>query len=311
MRYSTIGPTNTMQLSLVTAALVAAVAASPQYVEPSKWGTAKVVNRCSYDVYLWSIYKEDGCQLNDMHTLKSGGVYSEKFRAGKQAGKDESEDNGGISLKLSKYQTCGGKDISQLEYKIKNNATHPEFNGNFLDMSFVDCVNNLEDCPGRTDGFYLVAGGNDKAKYKSAVNNEHCPVFNVYNAAEAARVSYINWDDPQTKWCNQDADLSLYLCGGQAPDADDESPSEPVSSAAPSSEIESTPSPSSTKQQKPKPTPPAPSTTEDAFIVAAAAAVTQAPEAPVAPVIKTEVVYVTEYVNRRHAHGRRHQRYHA
>lgn len=291
-----------MKFTLTAAALVAAVAANPEFVPWSELGHAKVVNRCPYTVYLWSIDKEMGCAPAHMQTLKPGGEYSEQFRKGTS--------DGGISIKLSKFQTCGGKDITQLEYKIRNEEEgNPQFayNGNFLDMSFVDCLNNLEDCPGRTDGFYLKSGNNNLGAYKSEVNNEHCPVFNVHDAEQAVRVSYILPDDPQTKWCNQKADLDLYLCGGQAPGA--EPISSPSSSASSSSEVESTSSPSSAKEEEPTPTP-APSSTEEAFVVAAAAAVTPAP-APAGPVIKTEVVYVTEYVNRRHAHGRRHQRHRA
>ncbi|KAJ4360476.1 uncharacterized protein N0V89_001040 [Didymosphaeria variabile] len=266
----------------------------------------KVVNRCSYPVYLWSIDKQYGCPDGSGFELKTGDLYQENFQDGT---------DGGISIKLSKFETCGGKDITQLEYKIeKANAA---FQGNYLDMSFVDCTGNLEDCPGRTDGFYLKAG-NQNGLFKSAVNNEHCPIFNVYNAEEAAKVSYINWDDPQTKWCDVTADLDLYLCGGDAPGDDDSSSAAPVSStapvssAAPSSEIESSSAaPTTTSSSSSSEEAPAPSSTEDAYVVAAAAAVTEAPVASSAPVVKTEVVYVTEFVNRRHAHGRRHQHFHA
>ncbi|KAF1980046.1 hypothetical protein BU23DRAFT_444032 [Bimuria novae-zelandiae CBS 107.79] len=299
-----------MQLHLTVAALVATAAAA-------NYGTAKIVNRCPYTVYVWSIFKEEGCATNDSFKLKPGGTYTQEFRGGKNMSKEErKKHDGGISLKLSKFPTCSGKDITQLEYKINDDDDEPdEIKGNFLDMSFVDCIGNLEDCPGRTDGFYLKSGNKDGA-YTSAVNNEHCPVFNVYNAEEAAKVSYINWDDPQTKFCDFKADLDLYLCGGDAPDADDDSPEVPTSSTAPSSsskiESSSAPSPTSYKQKPTPSTPAAPSSTEDAFVVAAAA-VTEAPKAPTAPVIKTEVVYVTEYVDRRqvHAHKRRHQHFHA
>lgn len=249
----------------------------------------KVVNRCSYPVYLWSIDKQYGCPSGSGLELSKGDFYHENFQPGT---------NGGVSIKLSKYETCGGKDITQLEYKVEADG---KFEGNYLDMSFVDCVGNLEDCPGRTDGFYL-RSGNQNGKFMSAVNNEHCPIFNVNNAEEAAKVSYINWDDRQTKFCDVNANLELYLCGGEAPSANDEDNFSAV--PVPSTEIKSSSAkPSSSSADKA----PAPSTTEDAYVVAAAAVTS----APVAPVIKTEVVYVTEYVNKRHAHARRHQHFHA
>lgn len=261
---------------------------------------AKVVNRCSYDVYLWSIEKELGCNSDVAFKLGQGETYTENYR---------SNTSGGVSIKMSKTDTCGGKDITQLEYKINTCADSASgcVQGNFLDMSFVDCTDNLDECPGRTDGFYMKTG-NSNGKFLSAVNNEHCPIFNVYNAEEAAKVSYINWDDRQTKYCNEDANMELYLCGGEAPGAEDSS----SSSAAPSSsEAESSSAPEPTSTVAASSSSSSSSSSEDAFVVAAAA-VTEAPKVPAAaPVVKTEVVYVTEYVNKRHAHGRRHQHYRA
>ncbi|OAG04036.1 uncharacterized protein CC84DRAFT_1219270 [Paraphaeosphaeria sporulosa] len=271
-----------------TAALNAAFTASKPY--------AKVVNRCSYPVYLWSIEQEMGCDTEAGIVLKTGEIYHENFR---------SNAAGGVSIKLSKFDTCGGKDITQLEYKIVNDQ--PGYNGNYLDMSFVDCTDNIENCPGRTDGFYMKSG-NEGGIHTSAVNNEHCPIFNVYDSEEAAKVSYINWNDRQTKYCQADANLQLFLCGGEAPGADEDTPfASSSASASSSAEIESSSAqPTSTSSSSEEA---APSTTEEAnFVVAAAAAVT---EAPAAPVIKTEVVYVTEFVKARHAHGRRHQHFHA
>ncbi|KAJ4291614.1 hypothetical protein N0V90_009509 [Kalmusia sp. IMI 367209] len=289
-----------MQFTIAAAALVATTAASQLMQREVNYNLnatcdtslayAKVVNRCSYPVYLWSIDKQLGCPSGSGLKLSTGDFYHENFQNGT---------DGGISVKLSKYETCGGKDISQLEYKIDSSE---KYGGNYLDMSFVDCTGNLEDCPGRTDGFYLKSG-NDGGAFVSAVNNEHCPVFNVYNAEEAAKVSYINWDDRQTKFCNAAANLELYLCGGDAPSADDASPAPASSEAPPSTEVASTPSPTSHKQAS---KPAAPSSTEEALAVAAAAITS----APVAPIVKTEVVYVTKFV-KRHAHGRRHQHFHA
>ena len=281
-----------MQLTLAVAALVATTTASGfakrEYNFNATCDTskphAKVVNRCPYDVYLWSIDKQLGCPQDQGLLLKTGAIYNENFGT---------SDTGGRSIKLSKFDTCGKKDITQLEYKID---TSENYGGNYLDMSFVDCVGNLEDCPGRTDGFYLKSG-NEGGVYASAVNNEHCPIFSVNDATEAAAVSYIKWDDRQTKFCSADANLQLYLCGGEAPGAEAPAPA-PSAPAAPSKK----------PSHKPKPSPPAPSSTEEA-VVAAAAAVTP-PPAPAAPYIKTEVVYVTEFV-KRHAHGRRHQHFHA
>ncbi|KAF9734731.1 hypothetical protein PMIN06_008021 [Paraphaeosphaeria minitans] len=266
---------------------------------------AKVVNRCSYPVYLWSIDKQLGCPEGSGLELKTGDFYHENFATNTE---------GGISIKLSKFETCGGKDITQLEYKIE--LQDLEYAGNYLDMSFVDCTGDLENCPGRTDGFYLQSG-NQNGEFKAAVDNEHCPVFSVFNAEEAAQVAYINWDDRQTKYCSQKANLELYLCGGEAPGANDDSTAAPSSSTEAQSSSAAPPTSSSSSAQpvtsssSSSSEEAAPSTTEEAnLVIAAAAAVTEAPAIATA-VVKTEVVYVTEFVKARHAHGRRHQHFHA
>ncbi|KAF1960512.1 hypothetical protein CC80DRAFT_383991, partial [Byssothecium circinans] len=252
---------------------------------------AKVVNRCPYDVNLWSVDKQIGCTKDDGLVLKTGQSYREVF---------QNDTEGGISIKLSKYNTCGGKDHTQLEYKISNKTG---FQGNYLDMSFVDCLGG--DCPGWKDGFYLKSGNNGDPSLASTNNNEHCPIFKVNNAIEAAKVSYVLPDDRQTKFCKEIANLELYLCGSQPPSDSDDAAS-PI--AAPSS---SKPTTIST-QAKPTTTqaPPKPATSD---VQVKAAAVTDAPK-PSKPEVKTVVTYVTVAVDapvKRHAHGRRHQHFNA
>ncbi|KAF2242923.1 hypothetical protein BU26DRAFT_121207 [Trematosphaeria pertusa] len=288
-----------MQLTLAAAALIATASASAvanihkrtanfnATCDDSK-PKAKVVNRCSYAVNVWSIQKELGCPDGAGLTLNPGEFYHENLR--------DSSDGTGISIKLSKYETCGGNDLTQLEYYL-NHAT--DYQGNYLDMSFVDCTSG--DCPGWDDGFYFKAGNQD-GMFTSAVDNEHCPIFSVYNSEEAARVSYVNWDDRQTKWCDLDASMELYLCGGEAPGESSPEPSAPSSTeeAAPSS-TEVYEEPSSTE---------AAATSAPAYQDVAAAEVTPAPVQPAN--VKTEFVYTTVYVKeKRHAHGHRHQHFRA
>ena len=262
-------------------------------------GFAKVVNRCPYDVYLWSIDKEMGCSSGSTKKLSKGGSHTEQFRNGT---------NGGISIKISKWNQCGGKDQTQLEYKIvyPGQGAPP---GNYLDMSFVDCRGG--DCPGWKEGFYMGAGksGHVSIQQASTVNNERCPEFMVANPAEAAKVSYVLPDDRQTKWCQAKSNLDLYLCGSEKPDFSDES----APSAAPSSSkiaAPSQPQPSSFQVLPSKPAA-APSKSADDVKVKAAE-VTAAPKAPApeAPKnVKTVITYVTVSVDapqKRHAHGRRH-----
>lgn len=296
-----------MQL-LTLAALAATATASFAVRDDQKpktdYGVSRVINRCPYDVYLWSVDKQLGCGKESSKLLKkNGGQWEEQMQDGT---------DGGISIKLSKWDDCGGKELSQLEYKIDNSTVG--FTGNYLDMSFVDCQVK-GDCPGWHDGFYLQSGKTGKTNqiYKASENNEHCPILKAANAAEAAKISYVLPDDRQTKYCNENADLVLYLCGDQAPDASAPSSAAPSSAAPSSSKAASSSSykalPTTLQVTPSKPA----SSAEDVQVKAAA--VTPAPQAPEpeAPkAVKTVVTYVTAYVDapvrKRHAHGRRHNR---
>jgi hypothetical protein len=262
---------------------------------------ARIHNRCSYDVNLWSVYKGDGCPSDEMVTLKSGETYQENLA-------DPKGGDVGISIKISKTQECKGNDITQLEYFIQKNS--PGFNFNYLDVSYVDCAANTADCPTRQEGYYLVAGSQTGA-VKASSANTWCPVMSCTDPTSCNKISYVLPDDVQTKTCEPDQNVDFYMCGGEAPgESDSYSSAAPQSSAAPAT--------SSTKASSSKAQPTTSSTTEAEFKVAAAA-VTPAPQEVQVnnnQKTKTEVVYVTAYqtINaKRHAHGhaRRHQPFHA
>jgi len=267
---------------------------------------ARIINRCKYDVYLWSVLKSTGCPTEGMFKLKSGGVYTENY-----ATKEETEDGKtGISIKISKTQECKGNDITQLEYFREMNKPGYEFN--YLDVSYVDCQGM--NCPTRQEGYYLVAG-NQIGAYASGSDNKWCPKMSCWDAVSCDKISYVLPDDPQTKSCDNGQSMDFYMCGGEAPDGD--SGPKPSSSAKPSS------SPAQYSATKPKSTPkPTPvhasSSSSTADLKVAAAAITSSSTTPsdIPKYTKTQVVYVTayKYVDaKRHAHdhARRHQPFHA
>lgn len=249
---------------------------------------AKIINRCPYDVHVWSVYqKEIGCDADVAVVLKTGETYQENLE------KDDAHTKVGISIKVSKTSFCTRGSIAQLEYYL--NMEDPAYMLNFHDVSYVDCQNN--DCPTRQEGYYLntnngtdVSTANDGST-KMAI----CPTLSCSNQEECSKMSYVLPDDSQTKSCNQYTDVVWYMCGGEAPG------SEESYSAAPSSSSEEY------KEEKPSATP----TKEVANVAVAAAEVTPAPvEKPKEKKIKTIVEVVTEYVHgKRHAH--RHQHFHA
>lgn len=285
------------------AALVATAAATADFAsDPNQYNgnstcdessskRVRVFNRCSYPVYLWSVLKGQGCPASDAAVIEPGSYYAENYRNPYQGA--------GVSLKLSKDDKCKGVDIAQLEYYIDSSAT---YGANYLDMSYVDCGG--QDCPTAKEGYYLKSGNVD-GQWKANDVNEICPVLSCDGWESCSQCSYVLPDDRQTKSCNVDAPLDLYMCGSEAPGAESSQPS-----TAPSSKEASTPAPSSSKSSA------APSSSSEAQYQAEAAAVTT-PAPKAAPVnTKVEVVYeyVTkvEYVNaKRHLHGHRHQHFRA
>lgn len=249
---------------------------------------AKIVNRCSYPVYIWSVFKDEiGCPSDKAVVLKTGETYQEKLQ-------DDLHKTGvGVSIKVSKSDYCTRGSIAQLEYYLSPDKAYPQ---NFLDVSYVDCQNN--DCPTRQEGYYLnVNNGTDVSSANTGhVDMAICPTLSCSNQDECSKMSYVLPDDPQTKSCNQKTDMVWYMCGGEAPGSED------YTAPSPSSEEykEETPAPTSTKEAA------------NYQVAAAAAEVTPAPveEPKPSKKIRTEVVVVTKYINaKRHAH--RHQHFHA
>jgi hypothetical protein len=246
-----------------------------------------------------------GCGNSEMVTLKKGETYSENYQEPK--GGDQ-----GVSIKVSKTQQCTGSNIVQLEYFLEKRPDRAGFQFNYLDVSYVDCLGG--DCPTKKEGYYLSAGTPSLRAMKATSDNSWCPILSCHDAASCAKMSYILPDDVQTKTCDLDASMDFYMCGSQAPSADDNKPASSAPAPASSKKVE-TPAP--------KPSTPAksPSSAAGDYKVNAAAVT------PVAeikdnkpPKVKTKVVYVTayEYVNAKrsehghaHAHARRHQPFHA
>lgn len=249
---------------------------------------ARIVNRCSYSVHVWSVFKNEiGCPAEDAVVLKPGETYQENYQ------QDPTNTGVGVSIKVSKTDDCTRGSIAQLEYYLN---PKPDYFFNFLDVSYVDCQNN--DCPTRQEGYYLNVNNNTDVSTANdgSVGMAECPTLSCSNQQECSKMSYVLPDDPQTKSCNHYTNMIWYMCGGEAPG------SEEYTAPSPSSEEykEETPAPTSTKEAA------------NYQVAAAAAEVTPAPveEPKPSKKIRTEVVVVTKYINaKRHAH--RHQHFHA
>lgn len=245
---------------------------------------ARVVNRCPYDVYVWTVDSDHAydCKFDEPVVLKTGEAYAENYRTTTQ---------GAVSIKVTKDEVCKHGSITQLEYNINPGL-------NYLDISFVDCQSG--DCPGRQDGYYLQSG-NQNGQFLSAENNEHCPICIANDQASADKCAYVLPDDRQTRSCSKEANLDFYVCGSHVP-GDEPASSEPAPKPSSKAPVEDKP--------KPKPTQAAPAAPDVANV--AAAEVTPAPEQPKGQ-IKTvyETVYAyTTVMPKRHRH-RRHNNVHA
>jgi hypothetical protein len=301
-----------MQLTLlsVAAAMAATASAGKSAIQLNKEcdlskPNARIINRCDYDVYIWSVWKNMGCSNAEMLTLKKGETYSENYQH--PEGGDQ-----GVSIKVSKTPQCTGSNIVQLEYFLETRPDKEKYWGNYLDVSYVDCLG--EDCPTKKEGFYLQAGTSKARAVKATSNNSWCPILSCHDPISCAAMAYILPDDVQTKTCDLDSSMDFYMCGSHAPSEDDDKPASSSLAPAPSSQKTETPSP------KPSTTAQAPSSAADDYNVKAAA-VTPAAEikdADKGPKVKTKTVVVTayEYVNAKrseqvHRHARRHQPFHA
>lgn len=285
------------------AATIATASAGPSAVELNAncnktAPSARVINRCDYPVNVWSVYKGDGCPLNGMVTLKKGEVYQENYQ-------DPKDGDVGVSIKISKTTECKGNDIVQLEYFLEKREDKKPYWGNYLDVSYVDCLDG--NCPTKKEGYYLSAGTKADRAAKASADGAWCPILSCSDAASCAKMSYILPDDVQTKTCDLTASMDFYMCGSEAPSGDYSSPA-PASS---SKKAESSPPKASSTVK-------APSSAEYKVNVAAVTPAAQVKDAVKTPKVKTKVVYVTayEYVNAKrhehaHTHARRHQPFHA
>jgi len=263
--------------------------------EPSR-PYAHIVNRCPYPVYVWHVFKGNGCPLDQALVLKTGDSYHENYPT-------EDQVNGsptGISIKLSKESQCKGSGITQLEYFLQFGGDYAH---NYLDVSYVDCQDGK--CPTRQEGYYMQAGNQTAQIATASAGNSWCPILACSDSASCTKMSYVDPDDVQTKTCNLDSSIDFHMCGSEAPSGNGYTPSKPASSSA---NVASSAPPKSPTTLAKVPT--------SAVQKVQIADVTPAPLAGVKdiPKVKTEVVVVTAYktINAKrhehvHAHARRHQ----
>jgi hypothetical protein len=162
-------------------------------------GNAIVSNRCSYDIWLWSV--DQGYSSQPIH-VPARTKYSEPFR---------SACNGcGTSLKISKTNQLVGGQQTQFEYSIKD--------GNiWYDISFVDCAKgeSASDCPGHDQGLAMDSPEQACKKINCAAGS-YCPTQAYYVDQPKIKLGI---DEPTFDCLSHGSGMDLYMkvCNDEAP----------------------------------------------------------------------------------------------
>jgi Blastomyces yeast-phase-specific protein len=168
-------------LAIITAAAQAAI--QVLHRRPAV-GWAKIVNTCSFDVYLWAVDQSRNPQTPAI--IKPGYLYAEQLRAPQPAG--------GVSLKLSRNSSLAV--ITQFEYTFV-----PSLFTVWYDGSNVNC--NGTACPFAQYGAAIIPTDSNCATKLCAAGDLKCRDF------------YWTWDD---NWavgaCGQTANITMTLCTG-------------------------------------------------------------------------------------------------
>ncbi|KAE9971084.1 hypothetical protein BLS_005277 [Venturia inaequalis] len=174
---------------IATLSAFAAAATSVQAL-----GSAYIINKCSFDTYLWPVDAERN-PLTPV-TIKAGSTWSEGYHT---------PSAGGVSLKISRTTKC--QLVTQLEYTVQ-----PYSGNNFVwyDGSNVDCTGT--DCPFQAYGLELTTS-----------KGSACPQRNCTAGAATCPGFYTVWnDDVNSLSCDDTADTLLTLCsekGASSPSA--------------------------------------------------------------------------------------------
>lgn len=162
-------------------------------------GNSVVNNRCSYDIWLWSV--DQGYSSGPIH-VPARSTYTEAVRT--------ACDGCGTSLKISKTDQLVSGQETQFEYSISNG-------GMWYDVSFVDCANGQDasSCPGHAEGLSMV-GSTSACGSASCAAGSYCPTQSYYVDFPMQKLGL---EDPVFGCPAQGTDMDLYMdiCSGEAP----------------------------------------------------------------------------------------------
>ncbi|KAK7182525.1 hypothetical protein DPSP01_014114 [Paraphaeosphaeria sporulosa] len=127
-------------------------------------GKLTVANRCSRDMYVWSV---DGQGSSRAIKINARSRYTEPIRT--------SCNGCGVTLKVSRTLQLIGGHHSQFEYAISNNVM-------YYDISFVDCAKGQDasNCPGHVAGLEIYSPNERKCDRVTCSGNSYCPTKAYY-----------------------------------------------------------------------------------------------------------------------------------
>lgn len=160
-------------------------------------GNAIISNRCSYDVWVWSV---DPSNWGKPIHVPARSQYTEPLR---------SSCNGcGTSLKVSKSDQLVGGAQTQFEYTITNGQL-------WYDVSFVDCAKgeSANSCPGHDKGLSM-AGTNKVCGQAQCQSGSYCPTQAYYVDFPMAKLGL---QDPvfTCPGIGLDTDLVMKVCSDE------------------------------------------------------------------------------------------------
>ncbi|RMZ67137.1 bys1 domain-containing [Pyrenophora seminiperda CCB06] len=153
-------------------------------------GNAILSNRCSYDVWVWSV---SGKSVAPIH-VPSRSQHTEPLT------------NTGTSLKICKSSELAAGKHTQFEYTPANGQM-------WYDISFVDCAQgkSASDCPGHDEGLTM-RGSNSQCGSIDCAAGSYCPKQAYYVPQPLLTLGI---EEPVFNCPGTDVDIYMTVCSGQ------------------------------------------------------------------------------------------------
>ncbi|CAI6327684.1 unnamed protein product [Periconia digitata] len=168
------------------------------------YGEAVLENRCSYDIWAWSVDSVTGS--TEAIQIPKRTTYREPVR--KITLPDGN--SAGVSVKISNTEMLQAKHHTQFEYTIKNDRL-------WYDLSFVDCAldKSSANCPGAEKGLKMDFS-EKKCKIPYCPPGQYCPTQSYFVDTPVQKLGIpeptFNCDDAGTSM-----NIYMHVCADEKP----------------------------------------------------------------------------------------------